>query len=73
MKDIYDKVKGDMSHEPGDKYDDIILIKSKGDKNVNELLTQTKVLGSVLNQDKFGGRPKIVDNSPGLEKLAPVD
>jgi len=69
LKDIYDKVKGDMSHEPGDKYDDIILIKSKGDKNINELLDQTKVLGSVLNQDKFGGRPKVVDNRPGLEKL----
>ena len=40
MKDIYNKVKGDMSHIPGDENDDIILIKSKGNRAPNDILDQ---------------------------------
>lgn len=36
MKDIYNKVKGEMTNKPGDENDDLFLIKAKGDKNLND-------------------------------------
>ena len=51
MKDIYNKVKGDMSNRPGDDNDDLFIIKSKnGDKNIDDLLDQIKVMGNIINK-----------------------
>ena len=40
MKDIYDKVRGDMIHEPGDENNDIFFIKTKGGEKINDLFDQ---------------------------------
>ena len=52
MKDIYDKVKNDMSHIPGDENEDIILIKSKGNRDPNDILGHMRTLGSVVNKQE---------------------
>ena len=50
MRDIYNKVKGEMTNKPGDENDDLFLIKAKGDKNLNDLLDQIKVMGNIINR-----------------------
>jgi len=46
MKDIYNKVKGDMSNKPDDE-EYIFLIKVKGDKSVNDALNKIKLSGAM--------------------------
>ena len=80
MMILYDKVKGDMSHIPGDENDDIILIKSKGNRAPNDILGQMRTLGSVVNKPEKPETPTPLkgkpgrkgpggDERPGLEKL----
>ena len=47
MKDIYNKVKGDMSIKPGDQNEDLVLIKVPPKQDVNVVLRHLKNIGDL--------------------------
>ena len=52
MKDIYNKVKGDMTNKPGDENNDMFVIKVPANKNINDVLNKIKAKGAMTVKPK---------------------
>jgi len=72
MKDIYNKVKGDMSNRPGDENDDLVLIKVPPNKDVNDVLQKLKSKGDLTPKPK-GERVKKESPKEDEEPITTVE
>ena len=66
MKDIYNKVKGDMSIIPGDQNDDLLLNKIPPNKDVKDVLRPLKNRGDlIIKEGEEPREPKGQRQRPG--------
>ena len=82
IKDVYNRLKGDLLYNPGkgDENDGVLLIKSKSDKNPNEILNKVKLSGmhikkplnkNELSKDKL--KSGLLKEQPKKEKQKQKD
>ena len=68
MKDIYNKVKGNMTNKPEDESNDLFVIKLPPNKNINDVLEKIKTSGT-----KIKNKPKEKDKESGEQPYTSLE
>jgi hypothetical protein len=76
IKDVYNKLKGDLSYKPGkgNENDGVLLIKAKSDKNPKDILNKIKSTGANINKPapvRSQPKPKSTEPKPATSEQKP--
>ena len=64
MKEVYNKVKGDMTNKPNDGNNDLFVIKIPSNKNINDVLKKVKSTGAMTPKKSNESDSKTTDDEP---------